>query len=157
MTRYVDLLWTFYEPKHLYLTVYKIIFISSSAYVVYLMVNDYKPTHDPNQDTFKVQYLLAGSAALAIFLPYQYTPSEILWTFSIWLESVAILPQLILLQQTQNIDNLTGNYVFLLGYGTRLDPYHLDTIGQLPFLPCDMNAVRKNCDNQPQTVAERFQ
>lgn len=38
-----------------------------------------------------------------------------LWTFSIYLEAVAILPQLILLQRTQNIDNLTGNYVALLG------------------------------------------
>lgn len=41
--------------------------------------------------------------------------SQILWTFSIYLEAVAILPQLVLLQRTQNIDNLTGNYVFLLG------------------------------------------
>ena len=40
---------------------------------------------------------------------------QILWTFSIYLEAVAILPQLVLLQRTQNIDNLTGNYVFLLG------------------------------------------
>ena len=41
--------------------------------------------------------------------------AQILWTFSIYLEAVAILPQLVLLQRTQNIDNLTGNYVFLLG------------------------------------------
>lgn len=40
---------------------------------------------------------------------------QVLWTFSIYLEAVAILPQLVLLQRTQNIDNLTGNYVFLLG------------------------------------------
>jgi ER lumen protein retaining receptor len=40
---------------------------------------------------------------------------QILWTFSIYLEAVAILPQLVLLQRTQNIDNLTGNYVALLG------------------------------------------
>jgi ER lumen protein retaining receptor len=40
---------------------------------------------------------------------------QVLWTFSIYLEAVAIMPQLVLLQRTQNIDNLTGNYVFLLG------------------------------------------
>ena len=40
---------------------------------------------------------------------------QVIWTFSIYLEAVAILPQLVLLQRTQNIDNLTGNYVFLLG------------------------------------------
>ena len=40
---------------------------------------------------------------------------QILWTFSIYLEALAILPQLVMLWRTQNIDNLTGNYVFLLG------------------------------------------
>ena len=40
---------------------------------------------------------------------------ELAWSFSIYLEAVAILPQLVLLQRTKNVDNLTGNYVFLLG------------------------------------------
>ncbi|KAH7687243.1 ER lumen protein retaining receptor protein [Dioscorea alata] len=40
---------------------------------------------------------------------------EVLWSFSIYLEAVAILPQLVLLQRSSNIDNLTGNYVFMLG------------------------------------------
>lgn len=77
LTRYVDLLWTFYEPKSLYNTIFKIIFISTSAYTVYLMLNDYKPTHDPNLDTFKVQYLVGASAVLAILFPYKYTFSEV--------------------------------------------------------------------------------
>ena len=47
--------------------------------------------------------------------PLSMSALQILWTFSIYLEAVAILPQLVLLQRTQNIDNLTGNYVFLLG------------------------------------------
>jgi ER lumen protein retaining receptor len=33
----------------------------------------------------------------------------------VYLEAVAIVPQLVLLQKTRNVDNLTGNYVFLLG------------------------------------------
>lgn len=41
---------------------------------------------------------------------------QVMWTFSLYLEAVAILPQLVLLQRTRNIDNLTGQYVFLLGY-----------------------------------------
>jgi len=77
LTRYVDLLWTFYEPKSLYNTCFKIIFIGTSAYTVYLMLNDYKPTHDPNLDTFKVQYLLGASAVLAILFPYKYTIPEV--------------------------------------------------------------------------------
>jgi len=55
----------------------KIIFISTQGYIVYLMLNDFKPTRDPNLDTFKVQYLLGASAALAILLPYKYTFSEV--------------------------------------------------------------------------------
>lgn len=41
------------------------------------MLNDYKPTHDPNIDTFKVQYLLGGSAVLAILFPYRYEFTEV--------------------------------------------------------------------------------
>ena len=79
------------------------------------MLNDYKPTHDPNVDTFKSRYLLGGSAILAILFPYKYSLSEILWTFSIWLESVAILPQLFLLQRTGEAETITTHYLFALG------------------------------------------
>lgn len=41
------------------------------------MLNDYKPTHDPNQDTFKVEYLVGGAAVLGILFPYKYTPAEV--------------------------------------------------------------------------------
>lgn len=41
------------------------------------MLNDYKPTHDPNIDTFKVQYLLGGSAVLAVLFPYKYQVTEV--------------------------------------------------------------------------------
>ncbi|CAI9272701.1 unnamed protein product [Lactuca saligna] len=40
---------------------------------------------------------------------------QICWAFSIYLEAVAILPQLVLLQRSGNVDNLIGQYVFFLG------------------------------------------
>ncbi|KAG6756153.1 hypothetical protein NC651_026684 [Populus alba x Populus x berolinensis] len=40
---------------------------------------------------------------------------QVLWAFSMYLEAVAILPQLVLLQRSGNVDNLTGQYVFFLG------------------------------------------
>jgi len=113
VTRYLDLFWSFTDSA--WNTILKIVFIGSSAYTVYLMLNDYKPTHDPNLDTFKVSYLLAGSAILGILFPYKYTPAEILWAFSIWLESVAILPQLFLLQRTGEAETITTHYLFALG------------------------------------------
>ncbi|RVW41722.1 ER lumen protein-retaining receptor [Vitis vinifera] len=54
---------------------------------------------------------------------------KILWTFSIYLEAVAIVPQLVLLQRSRIIDNLTGTMFFSLGmscltclYRALLDP-----------------------------------
>jgi len=41
------------------------------------MLVDFKPTHDPNQDTFKVEYLLGGAAVLGIVLPPIYQLSEV--------------------------------------------------------------------------------
>jgi ER lumen protein retaining receptor len=79
------------------------------------MLNDYKPTHDPNLDTFRASYLLGGSAVLAVMFPYKYMPTEILWAFSIWLECVAVLPQLFLLQRTGEAETITTHYLFALG------------------------------------------
>ncbi|THY32756.1 hypothetical protein D6D01_02470 [Aureobasidium pullulans] len=114
VTRYIDLLWT--DPfKSLWNTTFKLVFIGTSSYIIYLMLNDYKPTHDPNLDTFRVQYLVAGSAVLGILFPYKYIPSEMLWAFSIWLEAVAILPQLFMLQRTGEAETITTHYLFALG------------------------------------------
>jgi len=112
-TRYLDIFWTFTDSA--WNTTFKLLFLASSAYTVYLMINDYKPTHDPNIDTFKVQYLLGGSALLAILFPYKYNLTEMLWAFSIWLESVAILPQLFMLQRTGEAETITTHYLFALG------------------------------------------
>jgi ER lumen protein retaining receptor len=79
------------------------------------MTTAYKPTHDPGLDTFKVQYLLIASVALAVIWPYEYTITEILWAFSIWLESVAIMPQLLMLQRTGEAETITTHYLFALG------------------------------------------
>lgn len=70
-----DIFWTF--TNNAWNTSLKLVFIGTAAYTVYLMVTDYKPTHDPNLDTFKVQYLLGGSAVLAIILPYEYAFTEV--------------------------------------------------------------------------------
>lgn len=38
----------------------------------------------------------------------QFTPMEILWTFSVYLEAVAILPQLFMLQRRGEAETITG-------------------------------------------------
>ncbi|KAK9480734.1 ER lumen protein retaining receptor-domain-containing protein [Lipomyces japonicus] len=112
VTRYLDLLWGY---SSFYNTIMKLFFIGSSLSILYLMKVKFKPTHDPNIDTFKIEYLLSGSFFMSLIFTYKYTIAEILWSFSIWLESVAILPQLFMLQRTGEAESLTTHYLFALG------------------------------------------
>lgn len=56
---------------------------------------------------------------------------QIFWAFSIYLEAVAILPQLVLLQRSGNVDNLTVQYVFFLGYANCLQDFLSSQNGKL--------------------------
>lgn len=116
-TRYLDLFFT--KPWHSVLTFYntimKILFLSSSAYTIYLIRSRYKHTYDRVHDTFRVEFLFAGSAACALIFHLRLTLFEIVWAFSVFLEAVAILPQLFLLQATGEVENITSHYIFCLG------------------------------------------
>ena len=46
---------------------------------------------------------------------HEFSLMEILWTFSIYLESVAILPQLFMVQKTGEAESITSHYLFALG------------------------------------------
>uniref|UniRef100_A0A1D1XQ54 ER lumen protein-retaining receptor n=1 Tax=Anthurium amnicola TaxID=1678845 RepID=A0A1D1XQ54_9ARAE len=115
LARYLDLLTDFIS---LYNTVMKLVFISSSLAIVWCMRSHplVRRSYDRDQDTFRHYLLVLGSFILALFVHDWFTFREILWTFSIYLEAVAILPQLVLLQRCGNVDNLTGQYVFFLGW-----------------------------------------
>ncbi|KAJ9449050.1 ER lumen protein-retaining receptor [Diplonema papillatum] len=119
-TRYVPSL---IESRTVYLLVMKVFFLSTSWFVVYLMrfKVPYAASYDPKIDSFKMRYLFIVSGILAVFFHYD-TPHlvvDILWTFSEYLEAVAILPQLLLLntiiEQGRKWEVLTANYVLCLG------------------------------------------
>ncbi|KAG9296398.1 hypothetical protein G9A89_014990 [Geosiphon pyriformis] len=75
----------------------------------------FRATYDPNLDTFRSEYLLVGSFVLALLFHHKFGVTEILWTFSIYLESVAILPQLFMLTRTGEAETITTHYLFALG------------------------------------------
>jgi ER lumen protein retaining receptor len=60
-------------------------------------------------------YILAPCAILAVVFNYEMSPLELLWTFSIYLEAVAILPQLFMVQRTGEAESITSHYLFALG------------------------------------------
>ncbi|KAF3435963.1 hypothetical protein FNV43_RR23055 [Rhamnella rubrinervis] len=113
-TRYLDIFTDFIS---LYNTVMKFIFLGSSFSIVWYMRSHkiVRRSYDKDQDTFRHIFLILPCLVLALIIHEKFTFKEVMWAFSLYLEAVAILPQLVLLQRTRNIDNLTGQYVFLLG------------------------------------------
>lgn len=112
VTRYLDLFTTYIS---LYNTLMKLFFIGSSCYVVYLMSVKYVKSIRENIDTFPVKFIVGAAAALSLIFTYKYTFREVLWSFSLWLEAGAILPQLFMLQRTGSAENITTHYIFALG------------------------------------------
>lgn len=121
LTRYVDL---FYLHINSFLRIYnfimKIIYLALQSYILILARQKYFYTYDKRSDSFKIIYLILPSFILAIFLQRSARSlslklTEFSWTFSILLECVAILPQLVLLQETGEAEVLTSKYIFCLG------------------------------------------
>ncbi|CDO94341.1 unnamed protein product [Kluyveromyces dobzhanskii CBS 2104] len=117
ITRYLNILtkWT-----TLYNFLMKIIFISSSIYVVVLMrqqkfKNPVAYQDMITRDQFKIKFLIVPCILLGLIFNYRFNPIQICWSFSLWLESVAILPQLFMLTKTGKAKQLTSHYIFALG------------------------------------------
>uniref|UniRef100_T1GPW3 ER lumen protein-retaining receptor n=1 Tax=Megaselia scalaris TaxID=36166 RepID=T1GPW3_MEGSC len=99
----------------LYNSLMKLIFLAASGATVYMMYVKFKATYDHNHDSFRIEFLLAPAAILALLINHEFTVMEILWTFSIYLEAVAILPQLFLVSKTGEAETITSHYLFALG------------------------------------------
>eukprot|EP00932_Pfiesteria_piscicida_P014063 SRR837773.25760.p1 GENE.SRR837773.25760~~SRR837773.25760.p1 ORF type:complete len:140 (-),score=47.94 SRR837773.25760:126-545(-) len=88
--RYLDLFWSYIS---LYNSVMKIIFITTTIYLVYMMrfKTPICQTYERSNDSFQYElYLLGPCAVLGLVFTDEYTISDIMWSMSIWLESVAI-------------------------------------------------------------------
>ncbi|GJP92283.1 hypothetical protein CBS63078_1886 [Aspergillus niger] len=121
VTRYLDLFskagW-----KHFYLVFFKLFYIISSFYVIYLMMRVFPRTRERERAWKMAIISVALSLVLApisIVIFYRGYPdrwfTETCWTFSIILESVCVLPQLLLLRQTTVPTVIDSYYLLMLG------------------------------------------
>jgi len=96
-------------------------YIFATASIIYMIrfKEPYKSKYDRTQDSFlHVKFAVAPCATLALIsclMKHELFFIDILWTFSIYLEALAIVPQLFVLQRYREVENLTGHYVFFLG------------------------------------------
>lgn len=113
----MDLLFTnpLRSPLTTYNTIMKILFISSSLYIVHQMRTRYVHTYNAAADAFRVPFLVGPAAVAALLFHLKNTVVEVVWAFSIFLEAVAIMPQLFLLQKTGEVENITSHYIAALG------------------------------------------
>uniref|UniRef100_A0A915E075 ER lumen protein-retaining receptor n=1 Tax=Ditylenchus dipsaci TaxID=166011 RepID=A0A915E075_9BILA len=96
--RYLDIFTNFVSP---YNTVMKVFFIGSSVATVYFMWGKFKATYDRNHDTCRMEFLVIPAFLLALVVNHDFSVLEVLWTFSIYLEAVAIMPQLFMLSKPE--------------------------------------------------------
>jgi len=121
-TRYLDLFWI--DPTESSLAawnfVFKIVFITSSAYIIALMLKFARTREREKAWKFGAACLGAGLLlapfTMLIFDPeYRWRLADYLWNVSIVLESVCVLPQLLLLRQTTVPTVIDSFYLLTLG------------------------------------------
>ena len=107
LTRYMDLFTVYIS---LYNTVFKIVFITATAYIISLIKfkKPYSFGYDGKTDSFN-HYLFLYPPVLVITIlfhlgnPTSYLTYEYFWSFSVWLESVAIIPQLYIVYRKKEV------------------------------------------------------
>lgn len=131
LTRYLDLLYVLridqlhlmrFNVLHIYNFFMKVLFIGSQAAVLYYSWFRFRPTYNAKLDTVRIELLILPSLVLAFFFEESGPKAgwllflrEYFWTFSILLESVAILPQMFLLNNTGEAETITTHYLLCLG------------------------------------------
>ncbi|PLB45665.1 hypothetical protein P170DRAFT_449314 [Aspergillus steynii IBT 23096] len=120
--RYLDLIRP-HNWKEPYLVFFKLFYIASSFYIIYIMMRVFPRTRERE----RAWKLALGSIAVALVLapilnlifygeyPANHVFTEICWNFSIVLESVCVLPQLLLLRQTTVPTVINSFYLLTLG------------------------------------------
>ncbi|OCK77369.1 ER lumen protein retaining receptor [Lepidopterella palustris CBS 459.81] len=130
LTRYLDIFKTSitYDWEHTWNFCLKILYTVTSLYIIFIMTRVFARTREREKAWKFGIYCAGGSAILApfwflIFKKYILGTNwflQILWTFSEILESVCVIPQLLLLRQTT--------------VPTVIDSFYLVTLGTYRFL-----------------------
>jgi hypothetical protein len=75
----------------------------------------HKATYQPGQDTFDVRNLIMGAVVLAVLIHPEmnaWTPFDILWTAHLYIDAVAMVPQLWMISQMRGqVQGLTAHYI----------------------------------------------
>ena len=114
-TRYLDLFMYFIS---LYNTTMKILFIGASAFILYLMKYNkrYSISYDRvKEDIFPHVYLIPFALIMTLMIHKDWTWWGLTWSFSLWLESVAVFPQITIISKSNGTLAYIAHYLVALG------------------------------------------
>ena len=114
-TRYLDLFMYFIS---LYNTIMKILFIGASVYILYLMRYNKKYSIDYDRikdDSFPHVYLIPFALIMTFIIHKDWTWWGLTWSFSLWLESVAVFPQITIISKSNGTLAYIAHYLAALG------------------------------------------
>ncbi|KAF7334779.1 ER lumen protein-retaining receptor [Mycena sanguinolenta] len=100
-----------------YDTVLNILYIASAFYILVVMRWFY-PHSRESRMAWRATFIILGFLVLLLLVSnydFTLTPIEILWSFSIILEALCIIPQLILIRETATPTVITSSYLLALG------------------------------------------
>lgn len=117
VTRYLDLFkFQLYKPLLVYNFFMKIIYIAFQGILVYFIRFKMYSSYEPLLDDFQIEFLILPSFFFSVFFSRKdLAVPNILYNFSVVLESLVIVPQLVQLQKMQESETLTSRYICLLG------------------------------------------
>jgi len=117
--RYFDIFW---NTTALYNTLMKAFFLTCSTAIMYLIgwKKPYCESYNKEQDSLNVWFLIGPCTVLSLIFHSRFTLFELLWTFSEFLEMVAIVPQVYMThfwaqENSGSVENLTKHYMGTLG------------------------------------------
>ena len=109
--RYLDLFSYFIS---LYNTLMKLILLTLTFATMALI--GYDGSYEVDQDNLRLSYLITPSFILGILFSGYYDVIEVSWTISIFLEAVAILPQLMMSHNRGESTGVIRHYMILLAF-----------------------------------------
>lgn len=126
LLRYMDLFWMTYSKNvygktvvnylQIYNSIFKVTLVLFQIYMVWNIGVKYRKSYHARHDNFPISVLIGLSSVIALVLSLNpFFLVEYCYTLSLIMESVAILPQLVMTQESEDCESMTSKYIFFLG------------------------------------------
>lgn len=119
MLRYIHLrFWYSYNMRAVYGNIIKSVFLGFQVIMVFLILVRFRKTYYRRYDNFPMSILIVVSVVVGLIFTrnvYWNYYEELCYNISLVLESVAILPQLVMTQEAEDCESMTSKYIVLLG------------------------------------------